>query len=235
MVACHEEQRYECDLFAFHGLDLSQGRLSCGIALNSSHMVIGMTIGSQHIVELAIECRSRALRSMAYEEHVLTFLGIGRMTVHQHLADLFRIFYGIKQWCAYPDTVEERSYLLHILTQTVHLDTVDDVRWLDLHRSDTFATQFQQGVNGCVFLDSPLGQTLQHDTGGVGLADLQLRKGLRCLLVNRIDGLLTGIVVGRAEMDHQQRSVLRPTRSRAQEHQQTYIIIHVFHHTLVTA
>ena len=127
MIASHEEQRHQCHLFAFHRLDLSQSRLLCGIALNRSHMIMSVTIGAQHIVELTIECRSRALCSMTDKEHMLPFPGVCRMSVHQYLAHLLCIFYGIEQRRTYPDTVEERPYLFHILTQTVHLDTVDDI------------------------------------------------------------------------------------------------------------
>ena len=82
MIARHEEQGHECYLLSFHCLDLSQGRLLCRIALNSGYMVVAVTIGTQHIVELTVECRCRTLRSMTDKEHMFPLLAISRMAIH---------------------------------------------------------------------------------------------------------------------------------------------------------
>ena len=139
---------------------------------------------------------------MTDEEHMLPLLVVGRVTIHQNLANRLSILHTIEQRGAHPNTVEERAHLLYLLPQTVHLNAINDIRRLNLHRSDTLATQSEQRLGGSVFSDALLGQTVHYNTRGVCLAHYHVRKFLTSLFVDGINGLLTGIIIGGAKVNH---------------------------------
>ncbi len=110
-----------------------------------------------------------------------------------------------EQGSAYADILEETLHAGHVAPQRFHLGAFQQRSALHDDAGEAFGPQLQQRFQWRLFFDAATLELADHDTGGIGFLHRQFRKCFSRLCIDGVDGFGARIIVGRSEMNHQQR------------------------------
>ena len=114
------------------------------------------------------------------------------------------VFHGVEQRRADADLLEKSLHAGHVAAQRFHLRAFEQRGALDHDMRIAFGPQPEQGLQRRMLLNAAAFQLADDDAGGPGFPHVQLRKGLRSLGVDRIDGPRLCLRVRGTEMHQQQ-------------------------------